>query len=133
MPQTRHPASVKAGSKVLHGLQFFSSKTSAAALAAAASAAVLLWASISDRADGILRWYEAVASAVTLVMVFLLQHTQTRQQVTLQLNSTQLKLDAVLHALPNADNRLISLESASDAHILAVEERQSELLDETAG
>jgi len=128
MPQTRHPASVKAGSKVLHGLQFFSSKTSAAALAAAASAAVLLWASISDRADGILRWYEAVASAVTLVMVFLLQHTQTRQQVTLQL-----KLDAVLHALPNADNRLISLESASDAHILAVEERQSELLDETAG
>jgi low affinity Fe/Cu permease len=41
-----------------------------------------------------------------------------------------LKLDAVLRALPDADNRLISLESSSDEHIKAVKELHSEVLDE---
>ena len=125
MPQIRHPIAAKPASRALHALQFLSAKTAAAALAATASAAVLLWAVLSSRTDGILRWYEAIASAITLVMVFLLQHTQTRQQVTLQL-----KLDAVLHALPGADDRLIGLESASDRDIIAVEERHSDMLNQ---
>ena len=119
------PLSVKPASKVLHALDFFSSKTMAAALAATLSAVALVWAWLSDDPEVVLGWYEGLASAVILVMVFLLQHTQTRQQVALQL-----KLDAVLSALPNADNRLISLESSSDEHIKAVKELHSEILDE---
>jgi low affinity Fe/Cu permease len=42
-------------------------------------------------------------------MVFVLQHTQSRQQAV-----TQRKLDELLRALPSADNRLIALEVASD-------------------
>ena len=120
-----HPMSVKPASKVLHALDFFSSKTAAAALAATLSAVALVWAWLSDDPEVVLGWYEGLASAVILVMVFLLQHTQTRQQVALQL-----KLDAVLSALPDADNRLISLESSSDEHIKAVKELHSEILDE---
>lgn len=124
MPHNRHPVAAKPSSQVLHVLHFLSAKPAAASLVAAASAAVLTSAAISSRTDGILSWYEAIAGAITLVMVFVLQHTQTRQQVALQL-----KLDAVLHALPEADNRLISLESASDRDIMAAEARHSDLLD----
>jgi low affinity Fe/Cu permease len=120
-----HPMSVKPASRVLHALDFFSSKASAAALAAVVSTVALVWAWVSDEPEVILAWYEGVASAVVLVIVFLLQHTQTRQQVALQL-----KLDAVLNALRNADNRLISLESSSDEHIKEVKDRHSEILDQ---
>jgi len=51
-----------------------------------------------------------------------LQHTQGRQQLAIQR-----KLDEVLHALPTADNRLISLESASEDDLVAVEARHSAL------
>jgi len=120
-----HPQSVKPASKVLHVLDFVSSKPAAAALAASLSAVALLWAWLSEDPETILGWYEGVASAVILVMVFMLQHTQTRQQLALQL-----KLDAVLDALPNADNRLIGLESSSDEHIKSVKDRHSDLHDE---
>ena len=118
----RRPVGDTTGSKTLHGLQELSSKTWAAALAAFASAGVLTWAVASGRPDRILLWFEGAASAVTLVMVFVLQHTQGRQQLAIQR-----KLDEVLHALPTADNRLISLESASEDDLVAVEARHSAL------
>jgi low affinity Fe/Cu permease len=48
-------------------------------------------------------------SAATLVMVFIVQHTQTRMEV-----ATQRKLDELLRALPDADKQLIAAEAASD-------------------
>jgi low affinity Fe/Cu permease len=71
------------------------------------SAAVILTAVFSPFQDAILIWFEAAAAGVTLVMVFALQHTQTRQQVVLQH-----KLDELLRALPGTDERLIRLEAA---------------------
>ena len=57
-----------------------------------------------------------IASAcVTLVMVFAIQHTQSRQQ-----SATQRKLDELLRALPTADNRLIAVEEAPDAELEAL-------------
>lgn len=114
------------GSKIVHSLQSLSSRAAASALAAAASVGVLVWALTAGEPDRILIWFEGVASAVTLVMVFVLQHTQTRQQAALQR-----KLDEILHALPGADSRLISLESASDEDIAAVEQRHSALREES--
>ena len=49
-----------------------------------------------------------VTSSITLVMVFVIQHTPARQQA-----ATQRKLDEVVRALPNANNRLIAVEEAA--------------------
>jgi low affinity Fe/Cu permease len=123
--QSQRPIGDSLGSRVVHSLQSLSARAAASALAAAASIVVLVWALASGRPDRIVLWFEGVATAVTLVMVFVLQHTQTRQQLALQH-----KLDEILHALPEADSRLISLESASVEDIAAVEQRHSALRDE---
>jgi low affinity Fe/Cu permease len=103
-------------------MQSLSARASAAAWAAAVSVAVLGWAFFSDNRAGILTWFEAAASAVTLVIVFVLQHTQTREQIALQR-----KLDEVLHALPAADDRLIQLESATGDDIAAAAKRHGDI------
>ena len=125
MSQSEQPIGDSVGSRIVHSLQSLSSRTAASALAAGASLLVLGWALTSGRPDRILLWFEAVATAVTLVMVFALQHTQTRQQAALQR-----KLDEILHALPEADSRLINLESASEEDIAAVEQRHSAIRNE---
>jgi low affinity Fe/Cu permease len=125
VPPTPPSVADSTWSKVLHALQALSSKAAASAAAAAVSGAVLAWAIASRHPDRVLLWFEGSASAITLVMVFVLQHTQTRQQVALQR-----KLDEVLHALPNADDRLISLESGSGHDMAAAEQRHSALREQ---
>ena len=49
----------------------------------------------------------AASGAVTLVMVFIIQHTQARLEI-----ATQRKLDELLRSHPDADNRLIAAEVA---------------------
>ena len=56
--------------------------------------------------------FQTLVAALTLAMVFVIQHTQRREQV-----ATQRKLDEILRALPQADNTLIALEEASDDHL----------------
>ena len=58
---------------------------------------------------------DAAGTCVTLVMVFAIQHTQSRQQ-----SATQRKLDELLRAIPTADNRLIAVEEAPDAELQAL-------------
>jgi low affinity Fe/Cu permease len=64
-------------------------------------------------------WWETAmyvtSSAITLVMVFAIQHTQSRQQL-----ATQRKLDELVRSMPAADNRLIAAESASDEELNAL-------------
>lgn len=48
-------------------------------------------------------------------MVFVIQHTQAREQLV-----TQRKLDELLAAVPRADNSVIGLEEASDDELEAV-------------
>ena len=105
-------------------LQSLSSKTAAAAVAALVSVVALVWAFVARDSQPVLTWFEALASAVTLVMVFTLQHTQTRQQVALQR-----KLDEILHVLPGADAGLMGLETAPGEAIQAVEQRHTEIRD----
>jgi low affinity Fe/Cu permease len=59
--------------------------------------------------------FETVISALTLVMVFVIQHTQARHQ-----RATQRKLDEILLAMPGTDNSLLTLEHASDDELHAV-------------
>jgi low affinity Fe/Cu permease len=63
------------------------------------------------------RWetvFQTLVAALTLAMVFIIQHTQSRQQA-----ATQRKLDEILQALPAADNSLLTLEHASDDELRA--------------
>jgi len=60
-----------------------------------------------------------ICASFTLVMVFVLQHTQRREQLALQL-----KLDELVHASPDADERLDAVEASTDDEMLDLEERR---------
>ncbi len=59
--------------------------------------------------------FQTVVAAVTVALVFVIQHTQAREQLV-----TQRKLDEILRALPRANNALIGLEEASDTELADV-------------
>jgi low affinity Fe/Cu permease len=59
------------------------------------------------------RYFTVIAAAVTLVMVFVIQHTQSREQT-----ATQMKLDELIRALPQADDHLVHIEAASDQELI---------------
>jgi low affinity Fe/Cu permease len=85
------------------------------ALVVLAGAAAWLLLSLAAGFPG--RWetvFQTLVAALTLAMVFVIQHTQARQQA-----ATQRKLDEILQALPGADNALLSLEHGSDEELRA--------------
>jgi low affinity Fe/Cu permease len=102
-------------SHALHSLGRWSARASAGVVVACL---VIGWA-VVGAVIGFPRWWETVlyssASSVTVVMVFAIQHTQHREQLV-----TQRKLDELLRALPQADDRLIAAESASDDELEAL-------------
>ncbi|MGB6580631.1 MAG: low affinity iron permease family protein [Streptosporangiaceae bacterium] len=58
------------------------------------------------------RWetiFQTVVTALILVMVFVIQHAQVRDQ-----RATQRKLDEILLVMPDTANALLTLEHASD-------------------
>ncbi len=63
--------------------------------------------------------FSAVASAFTIFMLFVIQHTQSRQQAV-----TQLKLDELIRSSPRASDLLVHLEVAEDEELIAREEDQ---------
>jgi low affinity Fe/Cu permease len=66
--------------------------------------------------------FQTIVAALTLALVFVIQHTQAREQIV-----TQRKLDEILRALPHADNALIGLEEGSDGELAAVHADHREL------
>jgi Predicted small integral membrane protein len=56
--------------------------------------------------------FQTLVGALTVAMVFVIQHTQARAQ-----EATQRKLDEILSALPHADKTLIALEDATDTEL----------------
>ena len=108
------PSSSPRGSRLLHKLDELSQSTAASSTAAIVSAAFFIAALLAPRATPWLTAFQAMAASVTLVMVFALQHTQSRQQAALQR-----KLDEILRVLPEADNRLVQVETATEAELAA--------------
>jgi low affinity Fe/Cu permease len=75
------------------------------------------------------RWvdcFEVSASALTLAMVFAIQHTQGREQA-----ATQRKLDELLRALPGAAESLMMLEEAPKEFLMDVEQSQRDTRSES--
>jgi low affinity Fe/Cu permease len=68
--------------------------------------------------------FQTLVAAATLAMVFVIQHTQARQQT-----ATQRKLDEILRALPDADNRYLALEHAPDPELHPARESHDQARD----
>jgi low affinity Fe/Cu permease len=110
------------GSRWLYRIDHYSSQP----VVALTVIALLLSAIIVGIAFGFpTRWvtaFETATAAVTLLMVFVIQHTQAREQA-----ATQRKLDELLRALPNARNDLMMLEEASEETMQKIEGGQRDL------
>ncbi len=63
--------------------------------------------------------FSTIAESFTLVMLFAIQHTQSRQQIALQL-----KLNELIRTSPHADDLLVLIELAEDAELLEREQGQ---------
>jgi low affinity Fe/Cu permease len=124
MPEPSPPAdrARSPGSQLLTAADRWASRPLTALIVISADAA---WIAISvairfpGRLEGI---FQALVAALTLAMVFVIQHTQARQQA-----ATQRKLDEILHALPEADNSLLTLEHASDDELHATGQAHREI------
>ncbi|HVA71186.1 MAG TPA: low affinity iron permease family protein [Acidimicrobiales bacterium] len=106
-------------SRVLHWLGDITSRASAALVVAFVLLVYLIVLAI-NRFPG--KWqvgFSTVAESITLVMLFVIQHTQSRQQIVLQL-----KLDELIRSSPQADDLLVHLEGAEDAELIEREESQ---------
>jgi low affinity Fe/Cu permease len=68
------------------------------------------------------RIFQTLVAALTLAIVFVIQHTQAREQA-----ATQRKLDEILQALPGADNALLMLEHASHDELRATGDSHREI------
>lgn len=99
-------------SRLLHGISELTSRASAALVV---SVALLMFAGALSLDGFPPNWetgFSAVASAVTLVMLFVIQHTQSRHQLALQL-----KLDELIRASPVADDQLVRIEVADEEEL----------------
>jgi low affinity Fe/Cu permease len=65
--------------------------------------------------------FSTLASAVTLVMVFVLHHAQRREQA-----ATQLKLDELVRATPQADDHYVHVQTSQDDELRELEQRHIE-------
>jgi low affinity Fe/Cu permease len=95
-----------------------------------------MWIVVSIATGFPARWesiFQTLVAALTLAMVFVIQHTQARHQ-----RATQRKLDEILRAIPGTDNALLTLEHASDDELRTAADqhrsiRKAALDDHSAG
>jgi low affinity Fe/Cu permease len=106
-------------SNLLHRVGDLTARSGAALVVAVAVVAFLV---VLLREGAPQEWqvgFATVASSITLVMVFVLQHTQSRQQL-----ATQLKLDELIRTSPRADDLLVHVESADEDELRSIERDQ---------
>ena len=114
-------ANLPRNSRVLYRVEHYSSLPSVAlSIVVALIALVAVGAALGFPTSWV-AGFEVGASAITLMMVFVIQHTQGREQA-----ATQRKLDEILKAIPGAADQLMMLEEAPREVMLEVEERHRE-------
>jgi low affinity Fe/Cu permease len=117
----RRTANLPRNSRVLYRVEHYSSLPGVAlSIVVGLIVLVAVGAALGFPA-GWVAGFEVGASAVTLMMVFAIQHTQGREQA-----ATQRKLDEILKALPGAADHLMMLEEAPREVMQLVEEQQRE-------
>lgn len=106
-------------SRVLHWVGDVTARAGVAALVAVVVVSlniVLIATNFSSRWEAV---FATVSASITLIMLFVIQHTQSRQQVALQL-----KLDELIRSSPHADNTLVHIEAADDIELIELEQDQ---------
>lgn len=106
-------------SRVLHWVGDMTSRAGAAALVAAvvvAANTVLITTDFPPRWEAS---FATVSASITLIMLFVIQHTQNRQMIVIQL-----KLDELIRTSPDADNILVHIEAAEDIELIELEQGQ---------
>jgi low affinity Fe/Cu permease len=106
-------------SKFLRWLGEVTSKAGATIAVAFVLLVFLLILAIKGFPTTWLTTFGAMADVITLIMLFMIQHTQSRHQLVLQL-----KLDELIRASPRADDRVVKLEVAPDDELAAREQDQ---------
>jgi low affinity Fe/Cu permease len=109
-------------SRILHWIGDMTARSGVAAIVAVV---VLVFAVVLAIEGFPGRWEEGfstAAASITLVMLFVIQHTQSRQQV-----ATQLKLDELIRTSPEADPLLVKIEKAKDEELI---EREKDHIDQ---
>lgn len=120
MPQVRVNASEVKLSRFLRAIDTISSQSRTAVLIGIAVGVTVVGLIAADFPSYWTSAFTVGAAGVTLVMVFVIQHTQSREQT-----ATQLKLDELIRALPQADDHLVRVEAAADEELAHLEERHS--------
>ena len=113
-------------SRVLYRVEHYSSLPGVAISIVAALVCLVAVGAGLGFPSGWVAGFEVSASAITLAMVFVIQHTQGREQA-----ATQRKLDELLRALPGAAESLMMLEEAPKEFMLDVEESQRDVRSES--
>ena len=96
-------------SRLLTGLDRVASHPLLAVLVVAADAAWIVTSVVLRFPAGLEAIFQTLVEGLTIAMIFVIQHTQSRLQA-----ATQRKLDEILKALPGANNAVLSIENAND-------------------
>ncbi len=119
-------ANLPRSSRFLYRLEHYSSLPSVALAIVLLLIGLVATGAALGFPSGWVAGFEVGTSAVTLMMVFAIQHTQGREQL-----ATQRKLDELLRALPGAAEELMMLEEAPRETMLDIEEGQRETRSES--
>jgi low affinity Fe/Cu permease len=106
-------------SKFLRWIGEATSKTGATVTVAFVLCVFLVILGVNGFPTNWLTTFGAIADVITLIMLFVIQHTQSRHQLVLQL-----KLDELIRASPHADDRVVKLEIAPDDELAEREQQQ---------
>jgi low affinity Fe/Cu permease len=120
-PLVRSVYGTTGSSRLLHLVDRVTSRAMMACGVALAVVVFLIAGAFWDYPAPWLRVFHVIAAAMTLLMVFVIQHTQSREQT-----ATQMKLDELIRALPQADDHLVHIEAASDKELIEREQRDLE-------
>ncbi len=104
--RTQHLAGA---SRQLYRIEHYSSQSTATVVVVVGLAVMIVVGAIVDFPPWWFEFFTTGTSAMTLVMVFAIQHTAAREQTAIQR-----KLDELLRAVPEAEQGLMLLEEAPD-------------------
>ncbi len=106
-------------SRILHWIGDLTARSGAALVVAILVAVFFVFLGVHGFPGTWETTFATVVSAFTLIMLFIIQHTQARHQKVLQL-----KLDELIRTSPGADDLLVHLEVAKDDELLEREKEQ---------
>jgi low affinity Fe/Cu permease len=119
-------AQLPIASQILYRIEHYSSKAGVAVGIIIVLVAFVAAGAATGFPKDWITGFEVSVSAVTLVMVFVIQHTQGREQA-----ATQRKLDELLRATPGAEESLMMMEEAPQQFIMEVEQGHRDVREDT--